>query len=122
MPEIGAEGLGFDSLVGRIGLLRSSWFKVVLPKQYDAGIGVARRVIANIMKLSKAPLRIFRGKLLELLLWSLPSYFLITPFFYIREKREEKSGYLKSNLYYIRRITPKRVTSCGVHLRGLAPG
>ena len=28
----------------------------------------------------------------------------------------------KSNLHYTRRITPKRVTSCGAHLRGLAPG
>ena len=28
----------------------------------------------------------------------------------------------KSNLYYTRRITPKRVTSGGAHLRGLAPG
>ena len=28
----------------------------------------------------------------------------------------------KSNLYCIRDITPKRVTSGGVHLRGLAPG
>ena len=27
-----------------------------------------------------------------------------------------------SNLHYTRRITPKRVTSCGAHLRGLAPG
>ena len=29
---------------------------------------------------------------------------------------------IKSNLHYARRITPKRVTSCGAHLRGLAPG
>ena len=29
---------------------------------------------------------------------------------------------IKSNLHYTRRITPKRVTSCGAHLRGLAPG
>ena len=28
----------------------------------------------------------------------------------------------KSNLHYTRRITPKRVSSCGTHLRGLAPG
>ena len=28
----------------------------------------------------------------------------------------------KSNLHYIRGITPKRVTSDGAHLRGLAPG
>ena len=28
----------------------------------------------------------------------------------------------KSNLHYTRRITPKRVTSCGAHLRGSAPG
>ena len=28
----------------------------------------------------------------------------------------------KSNLHYTRRITPKRVTSCGAHFRGLAPG
>ena len=28
----------------------------------------------------------------------------------------------KSNLYYTRGITPKRVTSGGAHLRGLAPG
>ena len=28
----------------------------------------------------------------------------------------------KSNLHYTRRFTPKRVTSCGAHLRGLAPG
>ena len=28
----------------------------------------------------------------------------------------------KSNLHYTRRITPKRVTSCRAHLRGLAPG
>ena len=28
---------------------------------------------------------------------------------------------VKSNLHYTRRITPKRVTSCGAHLRGLAP-
>ena len=28
----------------------------------------------------------------------------------------------KSNLNYIRGITPKRVTSGGAHLRGLAPG
>ena len=27
-----------------------------------------------------------------------------------------------SNLHYTRRITPKCVTSCGAHLRGLAPG
>ena len=26
------------------------------------------------------------------------------------------------NLHYTRRIMPKRVTSCGAHLRGLAPG
>ena len=29
---------------------------------------------------------------------------------------------LKSNLHYTRRVTPKRVTSGGAHLRGLAPG
>ena len=29
---------------------------------------------------------------------------------------------IKSNLHYTRRNTPKRVTSCGAHLRGLAPG
>ena len=29
---------------------------------------------------------------------------------------------IKSNLHYTRSITPKRVTSCGAHLRGLAPG
>ena len=29
---------------------------------------------------------------------------------------------IKSNLHYTRRITPKRVTSCSAHLRGLAPG
>ena len=29
---------------------------------------------------------------------------------------------IKSNLHYTRRITPKRVTSCGAHLHGLAPG
>ena len=29
---------------------------------------------------------------------------------------------IKSNLHYTRRITPKRVMSCGAHLRGLAPG
>ena len=28
----------------------------------------------------------------------------------------------KPNLHCTRRITPKRVTSCGAHLRGLAPG
>ena len=28
----------------------------------------------------------------------------------------------KSNLHYTCRITPKRVTSCGGHFRGLAPG
>ena len=28
----------------------------------------------------------------------------------------------KSNLHYTRRITPKRVTSSGAHLRGLPPG
>ena len=28
----------------------------------------------------------------------------------------------KSNPHYTRRITPKRVTDCGAHLRGLAPG
>ena len=28
----------------------------------------------------------------------------------------------KSNHHYTRRIMPKRVTSCGAHLRGLAPG
>ena len=28
----------------------------------------------------------------------------------------------KSNLRYTCRITPKRVKSCGAHLRGLAPG
>ena len=28
----------------------------------------------------------------------------------------------KSNLHYTRRITPKRATSGGAHLRGLAPG
>ena len=28
----------------------------------------------------------------------------------------------KSNLHYTRRITPKRVTSSGAHVRGLAPG
>ena len=32
------------------------------------------------------------------------------------------SHFFKSNLYYTRRITLKRVTSCGAHLRGLAPG
>ena len=31
-------------------------------------------------------------------------------------------GKTKSNLHYTRRNTPKRVTSCGAHLRGLAPG
>ena len=30
--------------------------------------------------------------------------------------------YLLPNLHYTRRITPKRVTSCGAHLCGLAPG
>ena len=34
----------------------------------------------------------------------------------------ELTAGLKSNLHYTRRITPKRVTSCGAHLRGLAPG
>ena len=29
---------------------------------------------------------------------------------------------IKSNFHYTRRITPKRVTSCGAHLRGLVPG
>ena len=29
---------------------------------------------------------------------------------------------VKSNLHYTRRITPKRVTSCETHLRGLARG
>ena len=33
-----------------------------------------------------------------------------------------KKSKKKSNLHYTRRITPKRVTSCGAHLRGLAPG
>ena len=28
----------------------------------------------------------------------------------------------KSNLHYTRHVTPKRVTSCWAHLRGLAPG
>ena len=38
--------------------------------------------------------------------------------------RSENSNYdeLKSNLHYARGITPKRVTSGGAHLRGLAPG
>ena len=35
---------------------------------------------------------------------------------------EEDQIKIKSNLHYTRRITPKRVTSCGAHLRGLAPG
>ena len=34
----------------------------------------------------------------------------------------ESNQKIKSNLHYTRRITPKRVTSCGAHLRGLAPG
>ena len=33
-----------------------------------------------------------------------------------------KKSNQKSNLHYTRRIMPKRVTSCGAHLRGLAPG
>ena len=36
-----------------------------------------------------------------------------------------KEGYInqiKSNVHYTRRVTPKRVTSCGAHLRGLAHG
>ena len=32
------------------------------------------------------------------------------------------TGLFKKNLHYSRGITPKRVTSGGVHLRGLAPG
>ena len=35
---------------------------------------------------------------------------------------QEAQNQIKSNLHYTRRITPKRVTSCGAHLRGLAPG
>ena len=40
---------------------------------------------------------------------------------------QEEGGILpvkksKSNLHYTRGITPKRVTSGGAHLRGLAPG
>ena len=35
--------------------------------------------------------------------------------------RSKKQIKIKSNLHYTRRITPKRVTSCGAHLRGLAP-
>ena len=31
-------------------------------------------------------------------------------------------GSQQSNLHYTRRITPKRVTNGGAHLRGLAPG
>ena len=38
----------------------------------------------------------------------------------VAEKVQIKSK--KSNFHYTRRITPKRVTSCGAHLRGLAPG
>ena len=37
-------------------------------------------------------------------------------------KRAIQASNQKSNLHYTRRITPKRVTSCGAHLRGLAPG
>ena len=33
-----------------------------------------------------------------------------------------KESNQKSNLHYTRGITPKRVTSGGTHLRGLAPG
>ena len=33
-----------------------------------------------------------------------------------------KLGFFKSNLHYTRGITPKRKTSGGAHLRGLAPG
>ena len=36
-------------------------------------------------------------------------------------KSAEKS-FKKSNLHYNRVITPKRLTSDGAHLRGLAPG
>ena len=35
---------------------------------------------------------------------------------------EELFAVVKSNLHYTRGITPKRVTSGGAHLRGLAPG
>ena len=39
--------------------------------------------------------------------------------FFVTLLLEQKS---KSNLHYTRGITPKRVTSGGAHLRGLAPG
>ena len=38
---------------------------------------------------------------------------------FLKIKHVQKS---KSNLHYTRRSTPKRVTSSGAHLRGLAPG
>ena len=37
-------------------------------------------------------------------------------------RHQVDSKKIKSNLHYTRRNTPKRVTSCGAHLRGLAPG
>ena len=39
-----------------------------------------------------------------------------------KEKVKFKKKSTQINLHYTRRITPKRVTSSGAHLRGLAPG
>ena len=46
---------------------------------------------------------------------------------FIQQNSSTKAGGVgmfikKSNLHYTRRIMPKRVTSCGAHLRGLALG
>ena len=38
------------------------------------------------------------------------------------QDKRTNSKKIKSNLHYTRRITPKRVTSGGTHLRILAPG
>ena len=37
-------------------------------------------------------------------------------------KTGKSNPFEKKNLYYTRDITPKRVTSGGAHLRGIAPG
>ena len=45
------------------------------------------------------------------------SLMLVHDFSYLQNIKSKKS-----NLHYTRGITPKRVTSCGAHLRCLAPG
>ena len=59
----------------------------------------------------------YRSNLFEILFFSSTIFR-----FFAEDQRLIKKKNQKSNLHYTRRITPKRVTSCGAHLRGLAPG